>query len=173
MKITFQKSGWSYDERYKIEATYKTSKRNLKMYGKWNSSVWMEDLDTGEKTLIWQMNQKPADSEWLHKFTQFALQTNYLPEYLRPKLPRTDSRFRPDQRALENGDYEFAAAEKHRLEEKQRTARKLREKNDEEWVASYFEHVDHEVTGEKMWVPKRDYWNDRKERNWAHQPDLY
>ena len=66
------------------------------MYGKWNSSVWMEDLDTGEKTLIWQMIQKPADSEWLHKFTQFALQTNYLPEHLRPKLPRTDSRFRPD-----------------------------------------------------------------------------
>lgn len=35
-------------------------------------------------------------------------------------LPKTDSRLRPDQRALENGDYDLAAAEKDRLEKAQR-----------------------------------------------------
>jgi hypothetical protein len=47
-----------------------------------------------------------------------TLQLNYLPNTLRPWLPPTDTRFRPDQRALENGDFKLAASEKERLEQK-------------------------------------------------------
>lgn len=36
------------------------------------------------------------------------MQLNELPDWLVPLLPRTDSRFRPDQRALENGNVELA-----------------------------------------------------------------
>lgn len=36
------------------------------------------------------------------------------------KLPPTDSRLRPDQRCLENGEYEMANSEKLRLEQRQR-----------------------------------------------------
>lgn len=36
------------------------------------------------------------------------------------KLPPTDSRLRPDQRFLENGEYEMADSEKLQLEQKQR-----------------------------------------------------
>ena len=36
------------------------------------------------------------------------------------KLPPTDSRLRPDQRYLENGEYEKANSEKLRLEQRQR-----------------------------------------------------
>jgi len=43
---------------------------------------------------------------------------NYLPNTLLPFLPPTDTRLRPDQRALENGDFKLAASEKFRLEEK-------------------------------------------------------
>ncbi|PRQ49432.1 putative oxysterol-binding protein [Rosa chinensis] len=39
------------------------------------------------------------------------------------KLPPTDSRLRPDQRHLENGEYEKANAEKKRLERRQRMVR--------------------------------------------------
>jgi hypothetical protein len=39
------------------------------------------------------------------------------------KLPPTDSRLRPDQRCLENGEYERANAEKLRLEQRQRQVR--------------------------------------------------
>lgn len=42
---------------------------------------------------------------------------NYLPDSLRDRLPPTDSRFRPDQRALEEGETDLAIKEKHRLEE--------------------------------------------------------
>lgn len=40
--------------------------------------------------------------------------------FAQDKLPPTDSRLRPDQRHLENGEYDDANAEKLRLEQKQR-----------------------------------------------------
>lgn len=46
----------------------------------------------------------------------------------------TDSRLRPDIRKLEAGDIDGAAAEKTRLEEKQRDAKKTKKsKKTEEW----------------------------------------
>ena len=53
----------------------------------------------------------------MYQYSLFTLQLNYLPDTLRSKLPPTDSRLRPDQRALECGDTELAVKEKHRLEE--------------------------------------------------------
>lgn len=54
------------------------------------------------------------------------------------KQPRalcpTDSRLRPDIRKLEQGDLDGAAAEKTRLEEKQRETRKKSKKGQEELV---------------------------------------
>lgn len=43
---------------------------------------------------------------------------NYLPEQMKKALPRSDSRLRTDQRALEENNLELATSEKHRLEEK-------------------------------------------------------
>ncbi|GAB2295159.1 hypothetical protein Dimus_029333, partial [Dionaea muscipula] len=43
------------------------------------------------------------------------------------KLPRTDSRLRPDQRHLENGEYELANSEKLRLEQRQRQASRMQQ----------------------------------------------
>lgn len=39
---------------------------------------------------------------------------------MQEKLPPTDSRLRPDQRHLENGEFEMANSEKLRLEQRQR-----------------------------------------------------
>ena len=63
----------------------------------------------------------------MYNFTYFTLQLNYLPPGLKERLPPSDSRLRPDQRALEEGDLIKAASEKARLEDKQRKMRKERE----------------------------------------------
>ena len=65
----------------------------------------------------------------MYGMSHYSLQLNYLPNHLVPFLPPTDTRFRPDQRALEIGDFKLASAEKHRLEEKQRAVRKYNEKH--------------------------------------------
>ncbi len=44
----------------------------------------------------------------------------------------TDSRLRPDQRMMENGDWDDANVEKIRLEEKQRAVRRRREAADKQ-----------------------------------------
>lgn len=52
---------------------------------------------------------------------------------IRPSLPPTDSRFRPDIRKMEEGDINSAGQEKDRLEEKQRTTKRVMDKRREEW----------------------------------------
>ena len=54
-------------------------------------------------------------------------------------IPPTDTRRRPDQRALELGDFKLAAKEKERLEVKQRQVRKYNEKSNIEHKVSYFQ----------------------------------
>lgn len=53
------------------------------------------------------------------------------------KLCPTDSRLRPDIRKLELGDIDGAAAEKTRLEDKQRDSRKAMKSRKEEWKPKY------------------------------------
>jgi oxysterol-binding protein 1 len=64
---------------------------------------------------------------------------NYLHKKLREEIPHTDTRLRPDQRALENGDFALASKEKIRLEEKQRAVRRYMEKAGIEHKPKYFE----------------------------------
>lgn len=63
-------------------------------------------------------------AETMYYFTALALTLNEPEEGVAP----TDSRRRPDQRLMEEGRWDEANAEKQRLEEKQRTARRERER---------------------------------------------
>lgn len=108
--------------------------------------------------------------------TKFALMLNNLPEGLQEKLPPTDCRLRPDLRAYENGDLELAADEKHRLEEKQRLTRRRRAAGEiPEFVPKYFVKKFEESTGLEQYVYgySRDYWEDRKNHDFAHMEDIF
>lgn len=60
-------------------------------------------------------------------FTRFAMELNELDSETIKFLPSTDTRFRPDQRALEEGDLDAAEEMKLTLEQKQREKRKRNE----------------------------------------------
>lgn len=60
----------------------------------------------------------------MYYFSSLALTLNEPEEGVAP----TDSRRRPDQRLMEEGQWDEANAEKQRLEEKQRFARRERER---------------------------------------------
>ncbi|XP_051983868.1 oxysterol-binding protein-related protein 1 isoform X2 [Xyrauchen texanus] len=83
--------------------------------------------------LIWRTSPRPENSRKYYAFTSFALQLNELDGEMERVIPHTDCRLRPDIRALENGHIDVAGAEKNRLEEKQRVARKNLSKSNEEW----------------------------------------
>ena len=65
--------------------------------------------------------------EKCYNMTQLGIELNEMEENIAP----TDSRLRPDQRLMENQDWDGANKEKQRLEDKQRAARRLREKEAE------------------------------------------
>lgn len=87
---------------------------------------------------VYKYNEKLETSPYFYNMPFFSMQLNYMTDSLKERLPHTDSRLRPDQRALENGDTELAVSEKHRLEEAQRLKRREHEKNGTDHVPAYF-----------------------------------
>lgn len=96
-----------------------------------------------------------------------------LTDQLKERLPPTDSRLRPDQRALENGDTEIAIKEKNRLEESQRLRRREYEKSGKSYYPAYYDLVTHEITGEKIWKFNGKYWLDRANKDWSKLSKIY
>ena len=88
-------------------------------------------------------------------------------------LPPTDCRRRTDQKLMEEGNYDKAAEEKQKLEEKQRTVRKQMEKMGIEYNPRYFEQVDDLYSGGKMYQFNNTYWKRRKNLDYADLPDLF
>jgi len=154
------------------------------MGGKWNDKIFArltpgyEDTEfkpvshsSGGKTnslspsqafLVWEANARPTGIPF--NLTPFVLTLNDVPDSLRPWLAPTDTRLRPDQRAMEDGEYDFAATEKNRLEEGQRARRKIREQMGEEFTPRWFRKQVCETTGEEYWHFSGDYWKNRTEK---------
>ncbi len=128
-EVEFKKRGWGGKGAYEVEgfAYNKNKEKKWRIFGKWIDSISVKSLINGEEFQIWEANPMPAQSDSMYNFTLFTLQLNFLPPGLKEKLPLSDSRLRPDQRALEEGDLIKAAAEKARVEDKQRKMRKEKE----------------------------------------------
>jgi len=173
--LNFHGKGWSESSYGLLDGFIfnAAGERVIEIKGKWSKSIWITDLRTGKTEMLWRRNPELKNWEDYYCFTKFAMQLNNLPEKLRNYIPLTDSRLRPDLRALENGDIKLASEEKFRLEELQRTSRKYREENNIEYKPKYFTEQIDEVTKEKSYVFNRRYWDDRKSQNWLHLPKIY
>lgn len=98
-----------------------------------------------------------------------------MPESLKGYIAPTDIRHRPDQRALENGDFKLAETEKHRLEEKQRAVRRYNEAKGIEPRPYYFEEwVNPDDPAQNYYRYNGKYFEeDQKNLDWSRLPDLY
>eukprot|EP00064_Thunnus_orientalis_P004059 superscaffoldBa00000358_g4070 len=119
--------------------------------------------------LIWKITPRPDNSAKFYAFSSFAMQLNELEKSMEGVIPPTDSRLRPDISAMENGDIDLASAEKKRLEEKQRMARKNRNKSTEEWKNRWFQQGPNPYTKAQDWIYLKGYWD----RNYTQLPDIY
>jgi hypothetical protein len=90
------------------------------------------------RTAAWRFGGRARDAARQYGFTPFAITLNELtPEGTR-NLPPTDSRFRPDMRALENGDSEEASRAKVRVEDRNRALALARRKKGETYEPAWF-----------------------------------
>lgn len=74
---------------------------------------------------------------------------------------------------MEDGEYDFAATEKHRLEEKQRAKRREREAEGEEFKPKWFTKGRHEITGDEFWLYNGRYWKSREVSDWSVCEDIF
>ena len=72
------------------------------------SATVSNDPYSGSKFLVWQVAPRPKSSI---QFDCICCTLNGLDDKLKPWLPPTDTRLRPDQRDMEEGLYDRAADE--------------------------------------------------------------
>ncbi|KAL8949424.1 MAG: hypothetical protein Q9222_004461, partial [Ikaeria aurantiellina] len=168
--LDFKPRGWKASSAYQVTGKVldRDGKTRWSVGGRWNDKIYARltpgfedselkpttriahDADASSQAfLVWQAHVRPTGIPF--NLTPFVVTFQHLPDRLRPLLPPTDTRFRPDQRAMEDGEYDVAATEKNRVEEKQRASRREREARGEEWVPRWFERARDEVTGEEYW----------------------
>ncbi|XP_039195300.1 oxysterol-binding protein-related protein 6 isoform X5 [Crotalus tigris] len=131
-----------------------------RLFGKWHEGLYCGIAPSAK--CIWRPGSMPTNYEHYYGFTRFAIELNELDPALKDLLPKTDARFRPDQRYLEDGNLEAAATEKQRIEELQRCRRRYLEENNMEHVPKFFKKVI-EANQREAWVSNDTYWELRKD----------
>ncbi|KAI5991609.1 Oxysterol-binding protein-domain-containing protein [Pisolithus albus] len=123
---------------------------HARIEGKWDEQLALA-LDPLHLRVLWRISPFPKQALDYYGFTAYAITLNEITNDLEGKLPPTDSRLRPDVRALEEGNIELAEEEKTRLEELQRERRRRGVDREPRW----FKQV-----GED-WLYVGGYWEAR------------
>ncbi|XP_015742736.1 oxysterol-binding protein-related protein 7 isoform X5 [Python bivittatus] len=136
-----------------------------RLFGKWHEGLYCGVAPVGK--CLWKPNLMPRDQEKNYGFTQFALELNELTPELKRLLPSTDTRLRPDQRYLEEGNVQAAESQKRRIEQLQRDRRRVMEDNNILHQARFFRRqVD--ASGKESWVSNNTYWRLRTEPGFSN-----
>lgn len=151
-----------------------TGEKVAMLVGKWDEAMYYVLGDPTNKpkgydpmteaVLLWERDKSVTKTRY--NLTPFAISLNETTPELVEKLPPTDSRLRPDQRHLENGEYELANSEKLRLEQLQRQARKLQERG---WQPRWFR----KEREDGCYCYVGGYWEARDKQNWGGIPHIF
>ncbi|EMS50596.1 hypothetical protein TRIUR3_20355 [Triticum urartu] len=151
----------------------RTGEKVAMLIGKWDEAMyyvlgdpsakpkWYDPMS--EAVLLWERDKSLNQTRY--NLSPFAISLNELPLHMLTMLPPTDSRLRPDQRHLENGEYEKANLEKLRLEQLQRQARRLQEKG---WQPRWFRKDE-----DDSYCYLGGYWEAREKGNWDGIPHIF
>nr|XP_061788953.1 oxysterol-binding protein-related protein 3-like isoform X1 [Nerophis lumbriciformis] len=161
-KITFVKAKWNSSVN-EVEGIITDQKGNVlrRLFGKWHEAVYCGDPPSA--TCVWRANAMPLDHEQYYGFTKFAIELNELDTSLKPLLPQTDTRFRVDQRFLEEGKLEAAEEQKQKIEQLQRERRRVLEESNGTHQPKFFRK-----SQDDTWVSNDTYWELRSNPGFAH-----
>lgn len=122
--------------------------------GKWDEAMSLT-TDSSNYRVLWRAAPFPKNYDDFYGFTSFGITLNEITDDIANKIPPTDSRHRPDVRALENGDLDTAEAQKAKVEQMQRDRRSKGQDRQPRWFKQ---------NGEE-WVYVGGYWEAR-EQGW-------
>ncbi|KAI5699622.1 hypothetical protein M8J75_005933 [Diaphorina citri] len=159
-KLTFLKASYWSAKRHEVFGTVLDSDNKVqrKLFGKWNEALYCGVAPNLK--LVWRLGTMPEDYEMYYGFTRFAIELNELNAEMKKQIPSTDTRLRPDQRLLEQGNLNGAEQWKLKLEQSQRDRRKKNEENNIAHQPNWFRRV--ETQEGELWEYNGKYWEARK-----------
>ena len=143
----------------------------LGLTGTWPSSLTLTRDGNPTGNTVWTAGSLVPSAPKHYGLTAFAATLNEITSIEEKHLPATDSRLRPDQRALEEGDLDRAEEVKVQLEEGQRSRRRAMEESGETWAPRWFTRAGDEADGENAWRlkgGKDGYWEERARGSWSN-----
>ncbi|XP_015244562.1 PREDICTED: oxysterol-binding protein-related protein 7 [Cyprinodon variegatus] len=172
-KITFVKSRyWGSDSnKNEVQGTVTDQSGNVihRFGGLWHEGIFCDTLPTPK--CIWKPHPQPKDYLLYYGFSSFAMELNELTPNLKPLLPSTDTRLRPDQRLLEEGKVAEADKKKDDVEEIQRERRKQLMKRGEEHVPRFFRRAK-DSSGRDVWLSNGTYWELRDDPGFSNLENI-
>ncbi|XP_023931326.1 oxysterol-binding protein-related protein 6-like [Lingula anatina] len=165
-KLTFAKASYWSNKKNEVygNITDKDGKVVQYLFGKWTEGLYCGKAPSVK--CIWRPGALPDDYELYYGFTKFAIELNELNPSLKAVLPPTDTRFRTDQRLLEEGHIAEAETEKLRVEQLQRDRRKQREAEGIKAEPMWFRRERGE-DGSEHFVFSGKYWDARKNQEFV------
>ncbi|KAL3470804.1 Oxysterol-binding protein-domain-containing protein [Aspergillus californicus] len=151
---------------------------SLGLSGSWTSSISQTNNSSPIGPPIWTAGALVHNAPKHYGLTTFAATLNEVTPIEDKKVPASDSRLRPDQRALEDGDVDRAEEVKVQLEEAQRARRRNMEASGKSWEPRWFYEVagTQGGDGEGVWGlkgGKEGYWEERGKGTWSSVPDVF
>ncbi|XP_038590848.1 oxysterol-binding protein-related protein 7 [Micropterus salmoides] len=172
-KITFVKSRyWGSDtNKNEVQGMVLDQSGSVihRFGGLWHEGIFCDTLPTPK--CVWKPNPQPKDYLLYYGLSSFAIELNELTPDLKPLLPPTDSRLRPDQRMLEEGHVDESDRKKDDIEEIQRERRKELAKRGEEHVPRFFKKAK-DSCGRDVWVTNETYWKLRENPGFANSDNI-
>lgn len=133
--------------------------------------------DDGGSFLLWMANKRPPWSPEMFHFTKMAMSLNEITPSLKCHIANTDSRRRPDQRALEGGCLSDGILYKEQLEiQQRRNASVLKQRTCPMWFRKHGGHSKLEESNVILpaWTYVGGYWECRESGNWpCHTPAIF
>lgn len=142
------------------------------LVGKWTSSLSISS-NGKEGKQIWHVGSLVDGASSRYGFTTFAATLNEITSIEKGKLPPTDSRLRPDQKAAEQGDFDSAEQIKVQLEDAQRKRRKQLEDEGIKFTPKWFTKVDGADDAWHLNTGKDGYWERRGKGDWSGVIDVF
>ncbi|KAK5648427.1 hypothetical protein RI129_003319 [Pyrocoelia pectoralis] len=160
-KLTFAKSTYWSSKRHEVLGTVydENGKHVRNLFGKWSEALYCGVAPSAR--CVWRAGTLPPHHEQFYGFTRFAIELNEL-EPESHLLPPTDTRLRPDQRALELGNLSKAEQLKLQLENAQRERRKKRIVQNVQYQPLWFSQNENNDQNNDEWLYNGKYWDARK-----------
>ena len=160
--IEFKENGYWNQSNEVVGTVYSSAGKAMSsLEGNWDQSL-QRKIDSSHLHVLWRITPFPKHSQEQYGLTTFAMTLNEITPDLEGRLPPTDSRMRPDVRALEEGRIDDAEHGKEVLEGAQRQRRQEGKEREPRWFRQ---------EGEE-WIYKGGYW-EMREKGWKDLAPLW